>query len=101
VWGRVRRHQARYVDGRDHHGPVDEPSLLFLHGCEEPERRGGQLEIRGLSSDRAEPDWLEEERDDGARGYGDGVRLARPGRLKLGPLQKRDVREDREKAGVW
>src|SRR5438477_1201390 len=30
VWGGVRRHQARYVDGRDHQRPVDEPTLLFL-----------------------------------------------------------------------
>ena len=46
------------------------PHFYFFMDVKDTNGAVGELEIRRLSSDRAEPDWLEEERDDGARRYG-------------------------------
>src|SRR5688572_16863957 len=65
---------------------MDEPSQLFLRGCQGRRREGGQLEARRLSSGRAVPDRLEERRHHEAGRYGGGFRLARQRRHELGTL---------------
>src|SRR5262249_3510043 len=56
----------------------------------------GELEVRGLSAERALQDRLEERRHDQAGRYGDHFRLAGQRRHELGPLPRSDVRRWQE-----
>src|SRR5262249_37029380 len=78
----------------------DEPALLLLHGREEREGGRRQLEVRRLSTDRAQSRRMEANRNDAAGRYGDGIRLACAGRVQLGAFANGDLRQERQEAGV-
>src|SRR5262245_2879700 len=85
---RIRRQQARDCDRCDHPNRVDESALLHSLGRQGRKGPGGELEVRGLSTECALQDRLEEGRHDQAGGYRDDLRLAGERRYELGPFTR-------------